>query len=343
MKRWVGKSVRWVVFAVLAIGVTGCTTVSKPLPEVQLGAPLPDLGVPDLLPREPAPRLDAGTGGTDIPVITVAAGDPASSAAPRDRVTEQVVAQGQEPGQKQESTRDEPYDPFAKQGEALSEEGEDHDPLEPFNAAIFEFNYRLDKYVLKPVAKGYNFVMPDIVQRGISNFFHNVRFVPRLFNNLFQAKLKGAGLEMGRFLINSTVGLGGFFDVARNHFGLETPDEDAGQTLGAYGVKPGPYLVVPFLGSFTVRDGIGYLIDLGLDPINWLVFPVIEVEGVPSLIAHKNRDTSTIAQLGTRAGFIINERSLNLETFEGAEEATLDLYSAVRNAYLQKRARAIRE
>ncbi|TLY25805.1 MAG: VacJ family lipoprotein [Nitrospirae bacterium] len=298
MQRWVGESVRWVVFAALTIGAGGGTSLAA-----------------------------------DIGLIA-----PTS-----EQADDLLVAQQQEPGQKQESTRDEPYDPFAKQGEALSEEGEDYDPLEPFNAAIFEFNYRLDRYVLKPVAKGYNFVMPDIVQRGISNFFHNIRFVPRLFNNLFQAKLKGAGLEMERFLINSTVGLGGFFDVAKNQFGLETPDEDAGQTLGVYGVKPGPYLVVPFLGSFTIRDGIGYLIDLGLDPINWLVFPMIEVEGVPSLIAHKNRNTSTIAQIGTRAGFIINERSLNLEKFEGVEEATLDLYSAVRNAYLQERARAIRE
>ncbi|TLY16235.1 MAG: VacJ family lipoprotein [Nitrospirae bacterium] len=343
MQRWVGESVRRVVLTMLVIGVAGCTTVAKPLPEAQLVAPLPDVDAPDLLPREPAPRLDAGTGGTDIRVITVAASDPASSAVPRDQAIGQIVAQGQEPGQKQEPTRDEPYDPFAKYGEALSEEGEEDDPLEPFNAAIFEFNYRLDKYVMKPVAKGYNFVMPDPVQRGISNFFHNVRFVPRFFNNLFQAKVKGAGLEMGRFLINSTVGLGGFFDVARNQFGLETPDEDAGQTLGVYGVKPGPYLVIPILGSFTVRDVIGYFIDIGLDPINWLVFPVIEVKGVPSVIAHKNRNTSTIAQIGSRAGYLINERSLNLEAFEGAEEATLELYSAVRNAYLQKRARAIRE
>ena len=281
-------------------------------------------------------------------VITIGAGggtslvaDISLGATAYEQADDLLVAQGQDPRQKQEQVQEEPFDPFAKQGEALTEE--EYDPWEPLNSAIFEFNYRLDKYLLKPVAKGYNFVMPDLVQRGISNFFHNVRFVPRFFNNLFQAKVKGAGLEMGRFLLNSTVGLGGFFDVARNQFGLETPDEDAGQTLGVYGVKPGPYLVIPFLGSFTVRDGIGYIIDLGLDPINWLVFPVIEVEGVPSLVKHKNRDTSTFAQIGTRAGYIINERSLNLETFEGVEEATLDLYSAVRNAYLQKRVKAIRE
>lgn len=343
MQRRMSESGWWIVFVVLAVGVEGCASVSVPSPEVPSSVLQPGVGVLDLLPREPAPRLDAGTGGTDIPVITDAASDSGLSAAPRDQATEQVVAQGQERGQKLEPTRDEPYDPFAKLGETPSEEGEDYDPWEPFNAAIFEFNYKLDKYLMKPVAKGYNFVMPDLVQRGISNFFHNVRFVPRFLNNLFQAKLEGASLEMGRFLINSTVGLGGFFDVARNQFGLETPDEDAGQTLGVYGVKPGPYLVIPVLGSFTVREFTGYFIDLFLDPINWLVFPVIEVEGVPSVVAHKNRDTSTIAQLSTRAGYLINERSLNLEAFEGVEEATLDLYSAVRNAYLQKRARAIRE
>jgi phospholipid-binding lipoprotein MlaA len=83
--------------------------------------------------------------------------------------------------------------------------------------------------------------------------------------------------------------------------------------------------------------------DLALDPINWLVFPIIEIENVPSLVAHKNRMTTTIVQLGSRATFIINERSRNLETFEGVEESTVDLYSAVRNAYLQKRARLVRE
>ncbi|HET8580844.1 MAG TPA: VacJ family lipoprotein [Nitrospiraceae bacterium] len=341
MHRWVSESVRWVVFAVLAVGVTGCTTVSAPIDEVHLSAPLPHVGAPALLPSEPAPHLNAGTGTTDNPIITVAASDPARSAAPRDQATEQLVAQ--EPSREKARGQDEPYDPFARQGQALSEEEEEYDPWESFNSAMFEFNYKLDKYALKPVAKGYNFVMPDIVQRGISNFFHNVRFVPRFFNNLFQGKVKGAGLEMGRFLINSTIGLAGFFDVAKNQMGLETPDEDAGQTMGVYGVKPGPYLVLPFLGPFTVRDGIGYLIDIGLDPINWLVFPIIEIDGVPSAVAHKNRTTSTFAQLGTRAGYIINERSLNLEAFEGVEEATLDLYSAVRNAYLQRRARAIQE
>lgn len=230
-------------------------------------------------------------------------------------------------------------DPFAKADEG---DGDEYDPWEPMNTSIFEFNRQVDRFVLKPVAKGYNFVMPDLVQVGISNIFYNLRFAPRFLNNVFQGKVKGAGIEAGRFLVNSTVGLAGFFDVAK-HINLVTPEEDLGQTLGFYGVKPGPYLMLPFLQPFTVRDLVGYVGDVFLNPINWLVVPIIEVEGVPSLIDHEDRMTSSIIQLGARVGEIVNERSRNLETYQGVEEATLDLYTAVRNAYLQKRAQAIRE
>jgi phospholipid-binding lipoprotein MlaA len=239
----------------------------------------------------------------------------------------------------QDAQFEEPFDPFAKADEGA---GEEYDPWEPFNTSIFEFNRRVDRFVLKPVAKGYNFIMPDLVQVGISNMFHNLRFAPRFLNNIFQGKLKGAGIEMGRFLINSTAGIAGFFDVAKE-IDLVTPEEDFGQTLGFYGVKPGPYLVLPFLPPFNVRDFTGFLGDIALNPINWLVVPIIEVDGVPSVIAHKNRMTITIIQTGSRVGEIINERSRNLEKFQGVEEATLDLYTAVRNAYLQTRAKAVKE
>ncbi len=238
-----------------------------------------------------------------------------------------------------ETQLDEPLDPFAM---AYGGAGEEYDPWEPMNTNIFEFNRQVDRFVLKPVAKGYNFVMPDLVQVGISNIFSNLRFAPRFLNNVFQGKLKGAGIEVGRFLINSTVGLAGFFDVAK-HVDLVTPDEDMGQTLGFYGVKPGPYLVLPLLPPFTVRDFVGYVGDVFLNPINWLVAPLIEVNNVPSVIARHNRMTSSLIQTGSRVGEIINERSRNLEKYQGVEEATLDLYTAVRNAYLQTRAKAIRE
>ena len=230
------------------------------------------------------------------------------------------------------------FDPFAK----TDEESEEYDPWEPFNISIFEFNRKLDKYALKPVAQGYDFIIPDFVQVGISNIFYNLRFPQRFLNNVFQGKVKGAGIEVGRFLLNTTVGYAGFLDLAKE-IDLVTPDEDFGQTLGFYGVKPGPYLVLPFLQPFTVRDFAGYVTDIFLNPINWLVAPIIEVQGIPSLIAHKNRTTSSILQISVRVGEIVNERSRNLEKFQGVEEATLDLYTAVRNAYLQSRTRAIRD
>jgi phospholipid-binding lipoprotein MlaA len=234
---------------------------------------------------------------------------------------------------------EEPFDPFAKAEEAV---GEEYDPWESFNTKIFEFNRQIDRWVLKPVAQGYNFIMPDFVQVGISNMFSNIRFPPRFLNNVFQGKIKGAGIELGRFLLNTTVGYAGFLDLATD-IGLVTPEEDTGQTFGYYGVKPGPYLVLPLMPPFTVRDLVGYVGDIFLNPVNWLVAPIIEVNNVPSVIAHKNRTTTTFVQIGTRTGEIVNERSRNLEKFQGVEEATLDLYTAVRNAYLQRRAKAIRE
>jgi phospholipid-binding lipoprotein MlaA len=238
-----------------------------------------------------------------------------------------------------DSQPEEPFDPFAKADEAV---GEEYDPWESFNGKVFEFNRQLDRFVLKPVAKGYNFVAPDWVQVGVSNIFTNLRFAPRFFNNVFQGKFKGAGIEMGRFLLNSTLGGAGLVDVATD-MKITTPEEDLGQTLGSYGIGPGPYLVLPLLPPFTVRDFFGFLGDIALNPINWLVAPIIEVNNVPSLIAHKNRMTSTFVQSGSRVGEIINERSRNLEKFQGVEEATLDLYTAVRNAYLQRRAKAVKD
>lgn len=238
-----------------------------------------------------------------------------------------------------DQSSDEPFDPFAEPGEETVEE---YDPWEPVNAKVFEFNRQFDRWLLKPVAKGYNFVVPNIVQVGISNFFYNARVTPRFMNNIFQGKFAGAGIEAGRFFINTTVGIVGFFDVAQR-FNLTTPEEDTGQTLGFYGVKPGPYVVLPFLQPYTVRDLVGYVGDIALNPIYWLVLPIIEIGEIPSAIPHYNRLTTSLILITARGTEIVNDRSLNLEKFQGVEESTLDLYAAVRNAYLQKRAKAIRE
>lgn len=238
-----------------------------------------------------------------------------------------------------DASSDEPLDPFAKPGEEGIEE---YDPWEPFNAKVFEFNRQFDRWLLKPAAKGYDFVVPNFIQVGLRNFFYNIRVTPRFMNNIFQAKFKGAGIEAGRFLINTTAGIGGFFDVAR-HLHLITPEEDTGQTLGFYGIPPGPYIVLPLMQPYTVRDLVGYAGDIALNPIYWLMFPIIEIDAIPSVIPHKNRLTSSLILITARGTEIVNDRSLNLEKFQGVEESTLDLYAAVRNAYLQTRAKAIRE
>lgn len=231
------------------------------------------------------------------------------------------------------------YDPFQKEGDQV-QVMEEYDPWEPFNVVMFTFNRKVDKYVLKPVAKVYDKVMPDRLELGISNAVHNIRFVPRFLNNLLQGKFKGAGIELSRFVINSTLGIAGFYDFAKHQFGLVTPDEDTGQTLAVYGVKPGPYLVLPFLPPLTLRDAFGLVGDTVMEPMNYFIFSVIRV-GQPALVTHQT--TATLAVTGERTGEIVNERSINIEKFQGVEEATLDLYSAVRNAYLQTRARMIRE
>ena len=195
---------------------------------------------------------------------------------------------------------------------------EEFDPWEGFNEKMFSLNYKLDQYLLKPVAKGYNFVMPDRLQQMIDSGFDNLLVVQRVVNNLLQWRLKGAGAELGRFLINSTLGIGGLFDIAKQEFGLQKTKVDFGQTLGIWGVSPGPYLVLPVLPPLTVRDGVGSAVDGAMDPLAY-VLPFIWT------------------RLGMRAGNTINDRSLNLDLYQGFEETTVDLYSAVRNGYLQRR------
>ena len=210
--------------------------------------------------------------------------------------------------------------------EASSSAGEDFedDPFEGFNEKMFWFNREvLDRYVLKPIATGWDFILPDPVQRGVHNFFDNLAVVRRVVNNSLQLKFNGAGTELARFTINSTVGVVGFFDVAKDAFGIEQRDEDTGQTFGVWGAGPGPYLVLPFLPPLTIRDGIGYAFDVAMTPYTYFIPWWGSVVGTL---------TNTV-----------NERSLNLDRFERVAESTVDLYGAVRNGYLQRRAAAIKQ
>jgi phospholipid-binding lipoprotein MlaA len=209
---------------------------------------------------------------------------------------------------------------------AAATAGEDFedDPWEGFNEKMFWFNREvLDRYLLKPLATGWDFVFPDPVQRGVHNFFDNLAVVRRVVNNTLQLKLTGASTELARFTINSTIGLVGFFDVAKDAFGIEQRDEDTGQTFGVWGMGPGPYLIFPFLPPLTVRDGFGYAFDLAMTPYTYFIPWWGSVAGTA---------TNTV-----------NERSLNLDRFERVAESTVDLYGAVRNGYLQRRAAAIKQ
>ena len=133
----------------------------------------------------------------------------------------------------------------------------ERDPWEGFNRAVFTFNDTLDFYVLKPVATGYDKAMPDPLQDGVTNFFNNVGEIRTIFNDLLQLKLKQAGLDTTRFIVNTTVGVFGFIDIG-SRIGLDRHDEDFGQTLGYWGVGSGPYLVLPLLGPNTLRDSAGF-------------------------------------------------------------------------------------
>ncbi|HEX2262004.1 MAG TPA: VacJ family lipoprotein [Candidatus Binatia bacterium] len=198
------------------------------------------------------------------------------------------------------------------------------DPWEPFNEKMFWFNREvLDRFVLKPAATAWDFILPTPVQKGIHNVFDNLAVVRRVVNNALQLKFTGAAKEAARFTINSTIGVAGFFDIAKEGFGIEQSNQDMGLTLGVWGIGPGPFLILPFLPPLTVRDGIGFAVDTAMTPYIYFV--------------------PWYATLGATATNMVNERSLNLDSFERVAESTVDLYGAVRNAYLQRRAAQIRQ
>ncbi|TMB72178.1 MAG: VacJ family lipoprotein [Deltaproteobacteria bacterium] len=218
--------------------------------------------------------------------------------------------------------------------EPVAQQDQESDPWEPFNSKMFWFDHDvLDRYVLKPVARAWNFVIPEVVQRSLRNAIDNTNMPSRLVNSLAQGKFVGAGREVARFTINTSIGVGGLIDLAKDGFGIEKSDEDTGQTLGFYGVGPGPYLVLPFLPPTDVRDGLGSIVDAAMNPLNYILPFAAGADGATT--------TGTLA--GIAFTDAVNRRSLNLELYEGVEETVIDLYSAVRNAYLQKREAQIKQ
>lgn len=201
--------------------------------------------------------------------------------------------------------------PFAA---LANDEGRDNDPLEGFNRAMFSFNDTADRWALKPVARGYRAVTPDPIERGVARMFGNLGEVLNVVNDVLQGKLGQAGNDGGRFIINSTVGVAGFFDVAE-HWGLPKSDgEDFGQTFATWGAGQGPYLVLPFFGPSNFRDAPGRVFDSFLNPVG-------HVDHVPT-----RNELYGANVLSGRAELLRAEKLI-----KG------DKYSFIRDVYLQRR------
>lgn len=197
------------------------------------------------------------------------------------------------------------------------------DPLAPFNRWMFTFNDKLLLWVVKPVTTGYRTVTPTVVRRGVANFFDNLKMPVRLVSSLLQGKIKGAGSEVGRFVINTTVGVLGFADPADHWFHLKPSDEDLGQVLGAWGVGNGVYLVLPFLGPSTLRDSVIYPGYFYLNPVGYV--------------------KPTKLSLGISAYEKLNEASFSIDDYITLKASALDPYTFIRDLYIQSRNKKIQE
>ena len=190
------------------------------------------------------------------------------------------------------------------------------DPLEPFNRSVYQFNDAVDKAIIKPMAKSYDAVMPPPGKMMVSNFFSNLNDITVTINDLLQFKIVQSVSDGGRVLVNTTVGLFGLVDVA-SAVGLEKHDEDFGQTLGRWGFGSGPYLVIPFFGPSSVRDGVGLYADISAD------------------VLQRIKHVDTRNQL--HATNLLSKRASLLDQEKVLDEAALDRYEFIRDAYLLRR------
>lgn len=196
------------------------------------------------------------------------------------------------------------------------------DPIEPVNRGIFYVNDKLYRWILKPVARGYKYAVPEGVRVAVRNFFSNLGTPIRAANALLQGKFKATGTELARFTINSTIGMGGLFDAAKD-WNLYRKDEDTGQTLGVYGLGQGMYIVLPILGPSSARDTVGLVGDAFLDPLSYL--------------------PTTAEDLGARAIRSETDLTFQIEDYDELTGAAVDPYIAVRDAYLQNREKRVKE
>ncbi len=185
------------------------------------------------------------------------------------------------------------------------------DPYEEVNRSVFYFNEGLDDYVGEPVSSAYDFITPNFVQIGVGNFFNNLKDINVILNDLMQGKLLQAGEDTGRFLLNTSAGLGGILDIA-THVGLEKHDEDFAQTLGVWGVPKGPYLVLPIVGPATSRGIPGMVFDAAANPATYIPIPIRSLE-------------------------MLNMRANAKGTLKVIDEGALDPYLFTRESFLQSR------
>jgi phospholipid-binding lipoprotein MlaA len=190
------------------------------------------------------------------------------------------------------------------------------DPLEPINRGIFSFNSTFDHYLLKPIAKGYDAITPAPVKQGVSNVFQNMSDAQSIVSDALQLKGAKVGDDLGRVILNSTIGLGGIFDLA-TPMGIERGNEDLGQTLGYWGIGAGPYLVLPFLGPSSVRDGVGRVAEGQYAPLSFV---------------------SSVPVRNSLTGLSVVDARVAVFPVEAlANQAALDRYTFIRSAYLQRR------
>lgn len=239
-----------------------------------------------------------------------------------------VLAEDAQVREKDETAYEDSTDNDSSDSVATDDSDEDEeeiwDPLEGFNRGMFWFNQQFDDYILEPVATGYHDVTPDPVERGIGNFFNNLLYPSNLISSLLELDFPLATEHTGRFLVNTTVGVLGFMDIAAD-WGLKAKREDFGLALAKNGIPTGPYLVLPILGPSNFRDGFGRVVDGFLNPIGWINYS----------------NASDSAKLGITFGaaslLAVHERAQVIEAVKAAKESSLDYYLFLQKAYYQDR------
>jgi phospholipid-binding lipoprotein MlaA len=247
---------------------------------------------------------------------------PAGEEFPSDTADDESVVPAGEEFSSDTADGDSEYDDLFDDEFDFGEETATYDPFERTNRSMLNFNRGLDRYVLDPLIRGYRFVVPKPGRQAVHRVFLNLATPPTLVNDLLQLRFKDAATTVGRFVLNSTIGFGGIFDVAIEA-DWEHHKSDFGQTLGRYGVGPGPYLVLPLLGPSTIRDGVGGAVDMWLHPLFYL-FPL-----TPNLLIGAGSGLSTL--------------DAHNPALKALEESSVDFYAALRSAFLQSRAAHILE